>query len=73
MLSLFKRVRTLRQKPAHSIRNNEFDQKYVHEQRDLMRSVYHAVKVLRVVLGFHPDASNIKINRHLENELIWSI
>ncbi|MBE9536931.1 MAG: AAA family ATPase, partial [Proteobacteria bacterium] len=73
MLRTFRRIRTLRQKPAHSIKENEFDQRYVHEQRELMKSVYHAVKILRVVLGLHPDASEVSVNRHLQEGLIWAI
>ncbi|MEA3222652.1 MAG: AAA family ATPase [Thermodesulfobacteriota bacterium] len=73
MLQTFRHVRSLRQKPAHSIKENEFDQKYVHEQRELMKSLYRAVKILRVVLGLHPHASGVSVNRHLQEGLIWSI
>jgi hypothetical protein len=73
MLQTLRRVRAQRQKPAHAIKENEFDQKYVHEQRELMKSVYRAVKVLRVVLRLHPRASGVSINHDLEEGLIWSI
>ena len=73
MFRTLRHVRSLRQKPAHAIRENEFDQRYVHEQRELMRSVYRAVKTLRVVLGLHPNAAGVIVNRHLEEGLIWPI
>lgn len=72
MIQTLKHVRTLRQKPAHSIKGNEFDQKYIHEQRKLMIQVYRALKTIRLVLGFHPLSSNIMISRLLEEGQIWS-
>lgn len=71
MNGTFRRIRNLRQKPAHSIKENEFDQKYIHEQRDLMKSVYRALKILRLVLSLHPLARNVEINKFLIDGLIW--
>ena len=73
MIYTLRQIRALRQKPAHAIRANEFDQKYIHKQRELMKSVYRAVKILRVVLGLHQGAEVVRINRHLQEGLIWSI
>lgn len=73
MLTTLRHVRNIRQKPAHSIKENEFDQRYVREQRELMKRVYRAVKTMRLVLALHPSASAVKVNRQLEEGLIWSI
>jgi len=73
MLETFRRVRSMRQKPAHSIKEDEFNQRYIHDQRDLMRSVYRAVKILRVILALHPFASKVEIDHYLQEGLIWPI
>ncbi|MEO1078210.1 MAG: AAA family ATPase [Pseudomonadota bacterium] len=54
MLATFRKVRTLRQKPAHSPQEDKFDQKYFHEQRKLVMDAYDAVRVIRLVLANHP-------------------
>ena len=72
MFCTFRHIRKLRQKPAHSVDENEFDQKYIKEQQELMKSVYRAVKILRVVLAYHPAAASIKIEKKLKDGLIWS-
>ncbi|MGH9429540.1 MAG: AAA family ATPase, partial [Terriglobia bacterium] len=72
MLQTLRRVRALRQRPAHAIKENEFNEKYIHEQRELMKSVYRAVKILRLALGCHPLAQSVAVNQHLEKGLIWS-
>jgi hypothetical protein len=72
MLQTLKHVRNLRQKPAHSIKENEFDQGFIRKQRELMLQVYWAVKTIRLVLSLHPLASKVAINRQLEEGQIWS-
>jgi len=49
-IAAFKDVRKRRQKPAHSINDDAFDQKFVQEQRELVVSVYQALTVLRACL-----------------------
>ncbi len=73
MFQTLRYLRNLRQKPAHSIKENEFDQQYVREQRELMKRVYRAAKILRVMLALHPSASGVAINKQLEDGLIWSV
>jgi hypothetical protein len=72
LLQTLRKIRELRQKPAHAIKENEFDQKYIHQQRALMKSVYRAVKILRLILHCHPAARSIEIDSQLEKGLIWS-
>lgn len=74
MLASFRKVRKLRQKPAHSVREDEFDQKYLHEQRSLIMDAYGAVRTLRLVLANHPSvkANPPEINEFLFEGKIWT-
>lgn len=71
MLASFRKVRKLRQKPAHRIDEDEFDQEYFNRQRELIIEAYSAINILRQILALHPDASCVKIPRYLEAK-IWS-
>ena len=75
MLASFRKVRKLRQKPAHSVREDEFDQKYFHEQRSLIMEAYGAVRTLRLVLANHPRvrANPPEINEFLYEGKIWTV
>jgi hypothetical protein len=75
MLASFRKVRKLRQKPAHSVREDEFDQKYFHEQRSLIMDAYAAVRTLRLVLANRPSvrANPPEINKFLFEGKIWTV
>jgi len=73
MFKTLRKIRKLRQKPAHSVHENTFDQKFFKDQCDLMRSVYRAVKIIRLILHLHPGASSVQIDKHLEDGLIWAV
>ncbi len=75
MLSAFRRVRALRQKPAHAVKENEFDQKYFKEQRELVKHAYNAVRTLRLVLANHPavEQNPPEIDDLLFRGMIWDI
>lgn len=64
---IFKKIRRLRQIPAHSIKENKFDQKYFHQQKDLIFKAYNGIKIIRVLLSQHPEAKDIKIPEWLYN------
>lgn len=61
MFNTFKKVRKLRTKPAHSIEEDIFDEKYFKEQRELFIEAYSAVRLLRLILQNHPKADRSKI------------
>lgn len=61
MFNTFKKVRKLRTKPAHSIEEDTFDEKYFKEQRELFIEAYSAVRLLRLILQNHPNADRSKI------------
>jgi len=69
-----KKIRRLRQQPAHAVNENVFDQKYIHDQRKLMVRAYSAVRVLRSMFARHPNvkAARIEVPDWLEKGLIWT-
>lgn len=75
MKAAFRKVRKLRQKPAHSVQEDVFDQKYIREQRQLILDAYGAVRTLRQILANHPKvkANPPDINEQLWNGEIWSM
>lgn len=74
LISVFKKVRKLRQKPAHVIRRNVFDQKFFHLQRELIVAAYGAVRTLRLIFKNHPlvRAAKIDIPDALYEGKIWT-
>ena len=75
MVSVFRRVRNIRQKPAHSVRENEFNQKYFKEQSELMQESYRAIRMIRLIFANHPKvkATPPQIGKHLFEGKIWDI
>ena len=73
MFANFRTVRKTRQKPAHKVEDNEFDQKYVADQRDLISSAYGAVHTLRMVLENHPEARDYKVPDHIRTARVWTM
>lgn len=61
-ISTLKRIRKLRQNPAHSISKDVFDQKYFHEQRALAISAYVAIRTIRLIFANHPSARNVHVH-----------
>ena len=66
-------VRKVRQKPAHIVEDNEFDQKYVAEQRQLIIQAFDAVRTLRMVLENHPAARNHEVPDYLRDAKVWTM
>jgi len=67
MISTFRRIRKLRQQPAHSIKEDKFDQRFFHEQRELVVQAYQAIRTLRLILANHPATRVIEIPEWLLN------
>lgn len=61
MFATFKKIRKQRTAPAHSIEEDEFNQKYFKEQRELFIEAYTALRMLRLILQNHPKADRTKI------------
>jgi hypothetical protein len=71
MIAAFKEIRKLRQQPAHAIKDDEFDQQYLKQQRELMIKAHEAVRTLRIVFSQHPSAQGHKIPEYLDTAKIW--
>ena len=54
MIETFKKVRKLRQSPAHAVQEDEFNQRYIREQQKLVIEAYGAVRTLRLIFANHP-------------------
>ncbi len=74
MFTIFKKVRKLRQKPAHKISEDEFDQKFFHQQRKLILDTYEGIRLLRLIFANHPniEKSNFKVPQWLFDGKVWS-
>lgn len=72
MFSKIRTVRKARQKPAHVAEDNDFDQKYIAEQRDLMIKAFDAVRTLRMCLENHPYVRGYEIPNHLREGRVWT-
>jgi len=75
MFKAFRAVRRLRQKPAHAVNENLFDQAYFKQQRQLMMDAHDALRTLRLVLANHPKVRRNppKIQENLAKGEIWDI
>lgn len=56
VLAPLKKIRKLRQEPAHSLKGNAYDVAYPKQQDDLIGEVVHALMKLRLILWSHPKA-----------------
>ena len=56
-----------RQNPAHRINENEYDQKLIEKQKEIMNSVYNVFRNLRNIFHQHPKAKFFEIPKWLEN------
>lgn len=75
MMKTFRTVRQLRQKPAHKINTDSFEQELFKKQREIVVNAYGSVRTLRQILANHPKirANPPKINEQLFNGEIWDI
>lgn len=73
MFDNFRSVRKVRQKPAHKVEEDEFDQKYLADQRLLISQAFDAVRTLRMVLENHPTTRNHKVPGYLREAKVWTI
>ncbi len=65
-LGPLKKVRKLRQSPAHKIRNNAYDETLFKKQMDLLKDVLYALHKLRIVFSVHPLAQGIKVTNWID-------
>ena len=68
----FRSVRRARQRPAHLVEDNVFDEAYYRAQRELIASAYTSVRTLRQCFANHPRCRNVDVPEWLFEGLIWS-
>jgi hypothetical protein len=73
IVGAFKKVRKERQKPAHAIEEDVFDQQYFHKQRQLMGEAYGAVRTIRLILANHPTVKGHTVEKWLYEAAIWPV
>ncbi len=75
LFQTLKKVRKLRQKPAHAVNENTFDQKYFKEQRSLVMDSYNAIRLIRLIMANHPAVKRNppEISEHVRDGKIWDI
>lgn len=75
MLDTFRKVRNLRQKPAHKVCTDVFNQEHFRKQREIVVDAYDAVRTLRLILANHPRVKRNppEIGKHLFEGKIWDI
>ena len=73
-IAILKQVRKKRQKPAHKVDENVFDQEYFKQQRELIMQAYEALRTLRLILANHPQVkrADIRISKILQQGDIWT-
>lgn len=69
---ILKSIRGQRQKPAHEIENNQFDQKFIHLQRQLIDDALFAMNLLRRVMQSHPATAEVKLKHDPEAFKVWA-
>jgi hypothetical protein len=60
-----KKIRSIRQKPAHELISNEYDVSLYQKQIDLMDDTYTAIRAIRLFFTNHPLTRNVKVPEHL--------
>lgn len=72
MIKIFKEINEMRQKPAHAVDEDAFDQKYFKDQRKLIIKAYKAIRTLRLIFTNHPNVKDYEIPDWLQTGCIWT-
>ena len=65
-----KKIRRLRQDPAHKIEENIYDKEFTNKQRKLIEETYFSIRTLRKIFQHHPIAKNFKVDDWLDTGTI---
>lgn len=73
-IQTLREIRRLRQKPAHAMDENIFDQHYFKKQRQLIIKAYSALRTIRLLFSNHQSvkAANVEVPDWLQNGDIWT-
>lgn len=71
ILASFRKVRKLRQKPAHKHELDIFDQAYFKQQENLVIEVFRTLNGIRLLLGRHPKIKDSELPEWYDDDNIW--
>lgn len=72
MIKTFLKIRRMRNKPAHKVDDDRFEQEYLKEQRKLMIETYSAIRTLRLILANHHKTKTYVVPEWLFKGEIWT-
>ncbi len=72
MIKTFRKIRRLRQNPAHKVNENIFDPQYFQLQREIIIEAYEAIRLLRLIFANHPSVKEYNIPDWLKAGDIWT-
>ena len=65
IIAPLRRIRELRQAPAHEIYDDKYDVKIFQKQIEIVNSIYGAIRNIRLMFANHPYARDIPIPQRL--------
>jgi hypothetical protein len=72
MIKTFLKIRKMRNKPAHKVDDDRFEQEYLKKQRKLMIEAYSAIRTLRLILANHHKTKTYVVPEWLFKGEIWT-
>jgi hypothetical protein len=61
MFKIFRDIRSLRSKPAHSHFKNEWNLRFYEDQKKLIKQAYTAIRTLRLILANHRNTKSVEV------------
>jgi len=68
IISALKKIRNIRQTPAHEVYNNQHDKTLYREQNQLIRETYDSINQLRFIFQHHPANKGVEIPDIIQDE-----
>jgi hypothetical protein len=74
LIATFRKIRRLRQKPAHSVNQDAYDESLFGTQRELFSEAYDAVRTIRLMLQNHPRGRAVadEMNQQVRVGAVWT-
>lgn len=66
--SALRKIRKIRQVPAHNLYSNQHDKSLYRQQNELVSELYHSIKQLRLIFQNHPKNKGIETPDIIKNE-----
>ena len=72
VIDVFKKIRKMRQLPAHDIGDDNFNLKLVEDQRLIVNDVFDAIRLLRYFLMYNSLCKMYDLPEWYKNIKIWN-